>query len=170
MSTVVVGVMGPGEGAAEMDMRLAFEMGRLIAHQGWVLVTGGREAGVMEAASRGAKEAGGLVVGILPGITDEGMSTAVDIPIVTGMREARNLVNVLTCKVLFFVGMNAGTASELALALKYHRPAVLVRQRDEVIRFCGAINGRVEVAVDAESALAAARRLLAFPPHGCTDC
>jgi hypothetical protein len=47
------------------------------------------------------------------------MSSAIDIPIVTAMQEARNNINVLSSKVLFFVGMNAGTASELALAVKF---------------------------------------------------
>ena len=104
MTRTVVGVMGPGEDAGDEEIRLAFELGALIAQQGWVLVTGGRRAGVMHAASRGARSAGGTVVGILPGIDDTNLSPSVDIPILTGMNEARNNINVLSCRLLFFVG------------------------------------------------------------------
>ena len=67
MGKTIVGVMGPGEGASGEDVRAAFELGELIAREGWVLVTGGRRAGVMDAASRGASAAGGLVPGPAPG-------------------------------------------------------------------------------------------------------
>jgi uncharacterized protein (TIGR00725 family) len=162
MSMTLVGVMGPGEGARDEDTRLAYELGGLIAQQGWVLVTGGRRIGVMDAASRGAKAARGTVVGILPGTDDEGMSAAVDIPIITGMHEARNNINVLSSRVLFFVGMNAGTASELALTLKYGRPAVLVRQHEEVVHvFAAMSSSEVAIVTDAASAVESARRILA---------
>lgn len=166
MSRMLVGVMGPGEDATDQDTRLAYELGGLIAQQGWVLVTGGRRAGVMDAASRGAKAALGTVVGILPGSDDEGMSSAVDIPIITGMNEARNNINVLSSRVLFFVGMNAGTASELALALKCRRPAILVCQREEIIQAFSAM-GSSELAIvpDAASALESARRILTDDAH-----
>ncbi len=162
MRRMLVGVMGPGEGATEEDTRLAYELGGLIAQQGWVLVTGGRRVGVMDAASRGAKAAGGTVVGILPETDDEFISAAVDIPIITGMNEARNNINVLSSRLLFFVGMNAGTASELALALKHKRPIILVRQDDDVVRVFSAMSSAdLEIASDAASAVASARRILA---------
>lgn len=66
MPLIMVGVMGPGEGARERDRENAYKLGRAIALQGWTLVTGGRKEGVMDSASRGAKEAGGLTIGILP--------------------------------------------------------------------------------------------------------
>jgi uncharacterized protein (TIGR00725 family) len=154
--------MGPGESARAEDTRLAHELGRLIAAEGWVLLTGGWRGGVMDAASRGAKEAGGLVVGVLPGVDTAGTSEAVDIPIVTGLREARNLVNVLSSRVLFFVGMSAGTASELAFAMNTGRPAILVRQSDGVARtFEEMGNGRLSRADGAEAAITVARTLLA---------
>ena len=59
------------------------------------MLTGGRAAGVMEAACRGAQAAGGLTVGVLPSADGADMSDAVDIPIVTGLGDARNAVNVL---------------------------------------------------------------------------
>jgi uncharacterized protein (TIGR00725 family) len=158
----LVGVMGPGEGATHEDMRIAYELGGLIAQQGWVLVTGGRNAGVMDAAGRGAKAAHGLVVGILPGMDCKGMSAAVDIPIVTGINEARNFINVLSGRVLFFVGMNPGTASEMALALKCRQPAILVNQRETTLRFFAEMSASELVHVsDAAAAIAGAQRFFA---------
>ena len=124
MARVLVGVMGPGEAALPKDCRNAYEMGRAIATNSWVLVTGGRDVGVMDAASRGAREAGGLTVGVLPSSDLASVSTFVDIPIVTGLGEARNNVNVLTCELIFACGMNAGTASEICLALKADRHVI----------------------------------------------
>src|SRR4029453_17223360 len=63
VSMVIVGVMGPGGGATDRDCAFAYELGCAIAREGWVLLTGGRAAGVMNAATRGAKEAGGLTIG-----------------------------------------------------------------------------------------------------------
>ena len=162
MSKTLVGVMGPGDGATDDDIRLAYELGRLIAQQNWILVTGGRRAGVMDAASRGAKSARGTVVGILPGTDAKKMSTAVDIPIITGMNDARNNINVLTSQVLFFIGMSAGTASELALALQHKKPAILVCQREDVVHvFAAMSSSRLEIATDAASAVASAKHILA---------
>ncbi len=164
MSMTLVGVMGPGEGATENDAQLAYELGSLIAGQGWVLLTGGRRTGVMDAASWGAKDAQGLVVGVLPGTDDGDMSAAVDIAIITGMNEARNNINVLSCRILFFVGMSAGTASELALALKSRRQVILVHAREDVVRVFTDIGPVPLVSVDdAASALAAAIRIIQLP-------
>ena len=126
MKKIVIGVMGPGAGATAADMENAFEIGKLIAKSGWVLLTGGRDVGVMEAAYIGAKEANGLTVGILP--TDgTGMITpAVDIAIFTGMGSARNNINVLSSDVLIACGMGAGTASEIALGIKANKKVILL--------------------------------------------
>ncbi len=67
MKKIIIGVMGPGEQATATDLQNAYELGKLIAQQGWVLLTGGRNVGVMDAANQGAKSANGLTVGILPG-------------------------------------------------------------------------------------------------------
>jgi len=66
MRRVIIGIMGPGEDALPADLILAKELGRLVAIKGWVLLTGGRGVGVMHEAATGAKEAGGLTIGILP--------------------------------------------------------------------------------------------------------
>jgi uncharacterized protein (TIGR00725 family) len=97
--------------------RLAEEVGRGIAEAGAVLVCGGM-GGVMEAACRGAKAAGGLTVGILPGPDRTGANEHVDIAIATGINEARNLAIIRTSDVLIAIGGSYGTLSEIGFALK----------------------------------------------------
>jgi uncharacterized protein (TIGR00725 family) len=102
---------------------LAEAVGREIARRGAVLVCGGR-GGVMEAACRGAKGAGGTTVGILPGTDRSQANPFVDVPIVTGLGEARNAVVVRTADVVIAVTGGYGTLSEIGLALKMGRPVV----------------------------------------------
>lgn len=127
----MIGVMGPGSGASKTDQQNAYELGKLIAQEGWVLLTGGRNAGVMRAATEGAKAANGLTVGILPTADDRGISEAVDIAIITDMGNARNNINVLSSDVVVACGMGAGTASEVALALKGSKKVVLLTDNQE---------------------------------------
>jgi hypothetical protein len=126
MPHIIIGVMGPGTGATAADQQTAYHLGQHIAQQGWILLTGGRNVGVMDAASRGAKASGGLTIGILPTATTEQMSPAVDLPILTDMGQARNAINVLSSRVVIACGLGAGTLSEIALALKTNRPVVLL--------------------------------------------
>src|SRR4028118_843996 len=123
---IIVGVLGPGAGATEEATAAAFAPGTLLAGEGWVLLSGGRSAGVMEAANRGARAGGGLTVGILPTADPCGASEFVDIPIITGMGQARNNINALSSQLLFACGMGAGTASEIALAFKAHKRVILL--------------------------------------------
>ena len=123
---IIIGVMGAGDTATQADLDHAYQLGQLIAQQGWVLLTGGRNTGVMDAASRGAKASGGLTLGILPGKDTQGVSPAVDIVIVTDLGNARNNINVLTCDGIIACGMGMGTASEIALALKNGKPVILL--------------------------------------------
>jgi Predicted Rossmann fold nucleotide-binding protein len=67
MKKTIIGIMGPGESATSTDLENAYQLGQLIAEAGWILLTGGRNVGVMDAANKGAKSANGLTVGILPG-------------------------------------------------------------------------------------------------------
>jgi uncharacterized protein (TIGR00725 family) len=103
----------------------------MIAQQGWVLLTGGRKAGVMDAASQGAKSVDGLTIGILPGKDSQGISEAVDIAIFTDMGNARNNINVLSSDVIIACGIGAGTVSEIALALKSHKKVILLNEDAE---------------------------------------
>jgi uncharacterized protein (TIGR00725 family) len=121
----IIGVMGGGTASPEVDAAAA-AMGRLVAEAGFVLLTGGRDCGVMAAASRGASEAGGLVVGVLPTEEPVGVAPHVDIAIPTGMGDARNVINVLASRVVIAMCGGAGTISEIAHALKLGRPVVTV--------------------------------------------
>lgn len=127
MLKTLVGVMGPGEGANAECCQLAYDLGYAIAQHDWGVLTGGRNVGVMAAASRGAKAAGGLTIGILPDNHGDHCHEAVDIAIMTGMGSARNSINVLSSRVVIACGMGAGTASEVALALKAKRPVILLQ-------------------------------------------
>lgn len=119
----VIGVMGGGCADARVE-DLARTMGQLIASAGWVLLNGGRDAGVMAASALGAAEAGGLVIGVLPDDDWVGIAPHVDVPIITGMGDARNAINVLSSRVVVALPGGAGTISEIALALKAGRPVV----------------------------------------------
>lgn len=123
----VVGVMGAGVCGPDMS-ELAYDVGRRIAERGAVLLCGGR-TGVMEAAARGARDAGGLTVGVMPG-RDAGESPPnrfVDVALFTGLNDARNYVNVCSSDVLIAIAGAWGTLSEIALARKVGRPVVLLR-------------------------------------------
>jgi len=107
----------------ETEAQAAEEVGRAIAGHGWLLFTGGL-GGVMEAASRGAQEAGGRVVGILPGTDPAGANPYVEIPVATGMGHARNTILVQSVDAVVAVGGGHGTLSEIAIAAKIHKPVV----------------------------------------------
>jgi hypothetical protein len=102
---------------------LARAVGSEIARRGAVLVCGGR-GGVMEAACRGAKEDGGTTVGILPGVDRREANRYIDIPIATGLGDARNAVVVRTADVVIAVSGGYGTLSEIGLALKMGKPVI----------------------------------------------
>jgi uncharacterized protein (TIGR00725 family) len=123
----VVGVMGSGEEADEETLAHARELGRLIAAEGWVVLSGGRDAGVMRAVNAGAKQVpGSLTVGILPNARAR-PSPDVDVVIVTDLGNARNNVNVLSSDVVVACGRGgAGTVSEIALALKDGKTVILM--------------------------------------------
>jgi uncharacterized protein (TIGR00725 family) len=121
----IIGVMGGGTVGPKIE-KLAFDLGSRIAKEGWILLNGGRNAGVMEASSKGAKKAGGLVVGILPDDTSLHASEYVDIPICTGMGQARNCINVLSSDVVIACPGGAGTLSEIALSIKCKKPLILL--------------------------------------------
>ncbi len=121
----IVGVMGGGATGPAVEA-LAFELGNRIAKERWILLNGGRAVGVMDASARGAKMAGGFVVGILPDSTTRHASDYLDIPIVTGLGQARNSINILSSDVVVACPGGAGTLCEIALALKNKKPLILL--------------------------------------------
>lgn len=162
MKKIIIGVMGPGSTASSADLTNAYQLGEFIAQQGWVLLTGGRKAGVMDAASQGAKAAGGLTVGILPGNSAKSVSEAVDLAIVTGIGEARNNINVLTSDVVIACGIGLGTASEIALALKKDKKVILLSQHQESQQFFLSLAPeQVLIADSPQEAIALAKTILA---------
>ena len=117
-------VIGPGRCDAELAA-LCYDVGAGLARNGFTIVTGG-EKGAMEAASRGASEAGGLAVGLLPGIDRSTANEYADITLVTGIGHARNLAVVASADVVVAVGGEWGTLSEIGLAGVVGRPVVLL--------------------------------------------
>ena len=117
-----IGVISEGRCSPRVAAR-AERVGAAIAAAGAVLVCGGL-GGVMEAASRGAARAGGVVIGLLPGVDRADANRWVTIPIVTGMDQARNVILVRSCDAVIAVGGMYGTLSEIALALKLGRPVI----------------------------------------------
>ena len=111
-----VAVVGPGDAGPE-QLAVAEQVGGELARRGAVLVSGGL-GGAMEAACRGAREAGGTTVGILPGFDRAAANEFVDVALPTGLGEARNALVVRAADVLIAVGGGFGTLSEIALALK----------------------------------------------------
>ncbi len=132
---IIIGVMGPGEAATPDQNEMAFELGQAIAREGWITLTGGRSFGIMDAALKGAAEIGGLTIGILPGDSDNHASENAQIKIITSMGSGRNYISVLSSHVLVVLGMAAGTASEVALAIKSNKKVILLNQDEDTIKF-----------------------------------
>jgi uncharacterized protein (TIGR00725 family) len=103
----------------------AEEVGRRLAERGCVVVCGGLGE-VMEAAARGAKEAGGTTVGILPGVSARDANAWIDYAVATGTGHARNLAVVASCEAAIAVGGRWGTAAEIAYARLLGRPVVVL--------------------------------------------
>jgi uncharacterized protein (TIGR00725 family) len=155
--------MGAGENARAVDIRNAFALGSAIAAEGWIVLTGGRNRGVMDAASKGAKASGGLTVGILPTTDRRTISAAVDVAIITDMGSARNYINVLTSDVVVACGVGgSGTASEIALALKSDKFVVLFNCSKDSRAHFKKIGGRLVLEAESVSkTVEHIRRLLA---------
>jgi uncharacterized protein (TIGR00725 family) len=160
MHKTIVGVMGSGEQATKADLENAYELGRQIAAAGWVVLSGGRNVGVMDAVSKGARSVGGLTIGILPS-RHAPMSEAIDIPIITDMGNARNNINVLSSQVVIACGMGAGTASEVALALKAQKTVILLGVDRTSQLFFQQLSRDVLVASSVEEAIGQAQKVIA---------
>ena len=128
MSRRIIGVIGGGTCSPEMA-QIAEEVGERIAEKGAILICGGL-FGVMEAACRGAKSKGGTTIGILPGRDKSEANSFVDIPIVTGMGEARNIIIVRSAAAVIAIGGEHGTLSEIAFCLKFKVPLVGIKTWD----------------------------------------
>jgi uncharacterized protein (TIGR00725 family) len=126
-----------GGGVCSPEVReMAHRLGRLIASHGHILICGGL-GGVMEAVCCGAREAGGLTVGILPGERQQANS-CVSIAVATGMGHARNVIIVKSADAVIALPGELGTLSEMALALKMNKPVISLDSWD----ICGALKAK----------------------------
>lgn len=121
-----VTVIGSSGQIDEKIYNSAEKLGELLAKNDFIVITGGR-SGVMEAVCKGAKKAGGLTIGILPGFTREDANPYVDISIPTGLGYARNAINVLAGDVVVAISGGPGTLSEIGLALAYNKPLIILK-------------------------------------------
>ena len=144
--TRYVAVVGSGTASGE-QYEQAREVGRLVAERGGTVVCGGL-SGVMEAAARGATEAGGTAIGILPDEDRRRQNHYLSYSVATGVGQARNLAVVCSGNVIIAVGGEYGTLSEIGLARKVGRPVVVLEGWDlgEHVTVAGAPEEAVEAA------------------------
>ncbi len=148
-SKKIIAVIGQGRDCTPELIQLAEEVGAGIAKRDAILICGGL-GGIMEAASRGAKSAGGLTIGILPGTDKSEANAFIDIPIVTGMSVARNVIITRTADAVIAVGGFYGTLSEIAYSLAFDKPVIGLKtwEVDENIRYTETAEEAVKLAID----------------------
>ena len=120
-----VAVSGPGGTVDPTLLALAREVGARLARDGVVVLTGGLD-GVMAAAAQGAREAGGVSVGLLPGADAAAGDEYLSVALPTGLGQARNALLVQAADGLISIGGSWGTLSEIALATRARKPVVCV--------------------------------------------
>lgn len=135
---IQIGVIGAGS-CDEKVTGMAEAVGTGIAKKDATLVCGGL-GGVMEAASRGCKAAGGKTIGIIPGNRKEDANQYIDLVIVTAMGHARNAIIAHSCDALIAVDGEYGTLSEIALSLKMGKPVVTLVSKWDIEGTCVAAN------------------------------
>ncbi len=156
---IIIGVIG-GQHAPPEALLQAERVGYLIAKGGAALICGGL-TGVMEAACKGAKRGGGLTIGLLPTGRKSDANPYVDIPIVTGLGTARNVVIVRTADALIAIDGSYGTLSEIAHGLEHGKPIISLGSWD--LRKIGADPGLYIEAKDPEAAVKMALELAGKP-------
>ena len=144
-----IAVIGAGDAPPDV-LALAEKVGRAIAARGAWLVCGGL-GGVMEAAARGARDSGGRTIGILPGGDRRAANAWIEVPIATGLGEARNTIVVANADAVIALAGEGGTLSEIGFALKLGRPVIALGAWQEI--------AGIEHAEDPEGAVARALHL-----------
>lgn len=144
----LISVIGPSNADPEIK-DIAEQVGKEIALRNFVVVCGGMD-GIMESVCKGAKSANGLTIGILPGETRHNANKYLDIPIITGIGQARNLTVALTGDVVIAIGGGFGTLSEISLALKFKKIVVGINTWDvsPLIRSTSSAAEAVRLAAD----------------------
>ena len=155
---MLISVIGESK-ATDQNYSIAEKVGALIARSGATLVCGGLD-GVMEAACKGAKSAGGSTIGILPGLSKNEANQWIEIPICTGLGDARNIVVVRTGFAVIAIGGAYGTLSEIGHALSDGKPIFALNSweisksgiQDPLLTHCKNETEAVEKALAAASA------------------
>ncbi|MEC4684846.1 MAG: TIGR00725 family protein [Nitrospirota bacterium] len=124
----VIAVIG-GRRVKRGLLLMAEDVGRLIAERGAVLLCGGL-GGIMEASAKGAKEAGGLTLGVLPQDDKGHANPFIDVPVATGLGIGRNVIIARTADALVAIGGQYGTLSEIAFSLQLKKPVVGIETWD----------------------------------------
>lgn len=130
----VIGIMG-ATNANETDLINAYELGKYCAKKQYVTLTGGLKYGVMHEALKGAKENGGITIGIMPTDDKKEFSEYTDIPIITTMKSGRNYIEILTSDIIIACGISVGTSSEISLAIKPKKKIILVGLSEKANNF-----------------------------------
>jgi uncharacterized protein (TIGR00725 family) len=125
MTKKIIAVIGAGS-ADKSILKIAEDVGKLIAGRNAILICGGL-GGVMEAAAQGARSEGGTAVGILPQDHKNEANPYIDIPVATGFGEGRNVIIVRTADAIIAVGGEYGTLSEIAFGLKMGKPVIGIK-------------------------------------------
>ena len=121
----IIGVMG-GKTSSLKHLKMSEELGKEIALNDFILLNGGKDKGIMHASAKGAYENGGTIIGILPDDNPSDISKFVTIPIITGIGNARNQINILSSSIVVAFPGGPGTISEIAFALKLKKFLIIV--------------------------------------------
>ncbi|MBF6568778.1 MAG: TIGR00725 family protein [Candidatus Binataceae bacterium] len=127
---LAIAVIGAGQASSEQRI-LAREVGSEIGRRNGALICGGR-GGVMEAAAQGALAAGGHTIGILPGYNHADANPHIEFVIATGMGQARNMIVVASADAIIALPGEAGTLSEIGLAMKIGRPVIALKAWEQL--------------------------------------
>ena len=156
-----IAVIGVDADLPDAVEAMAEQIGADIADTGFALVCGGR-SGVMEAACRGAKNKGGLTVGILPSQDGSDANPYVDVIVPTGIGYARNSIVVSSADAVIAVNGSTGTLSEIAMALNYQKPVIVVKGSGGVadrVKDAFPDDERIQLIVEAEPSAAVEKAL-----------
>ncbi|WP_298987554.1 TIGR00725 family protein [uncultured Roseibium sp.] len=141
---VPVGVIGPRD-ATEAQLKTAEAIGTRLGQIGLTMICGGK-TGVMSAAAKGCHEAGGLSVGLIPDHDWRKANPYIQLPIATGLSEARNMIIAKSCEVLIAIGGSYGTLSEIAFGLHFSKPVIGISGAPKVdgLEFAGSVDDAME--------------------------
>ena len=123
----IISVIGHDKHAKKIHLEIAEEVGKEIALRGGILLCGGKNTGVPNAAAKGAKRNGGLSIAISPDSSLKNISKYIDIPILTGVGFARNQIIAFSADAIISIGGGVGTFCEVAYGYAYSKPIIVIK-------------------------------------------